>query len=230
MHHRARDITGLRSGYLTAMEYAGSNGRRSLWKIRCQCGKIITMPASEFIKGKQKSCGCKTRELIGKSSRKHGLSGTPIWNVWHSMKERCTNSKAQAWKNYGGRGIGVCERWLESFENFYTDMADGYHNGLTLDRIDVNGDYTPENCRWVTMQEQGRNKRNTRLISTPWGRMCVAEAAEKSGIGATTLHYRINHGWPEDIMFVKPGTVRSCMTSKTQDPDIDSQSGQKQDP
>lgn len=212
MPKRAQDITGFRSGFLTAISYAGSDGKKSLWTVRCDCGKTIIMPASELKKGKQKSCGCMRNALISKSRSTHTMSGAPIWAVWHSMKQRCENPTAQAWRNYGGRGIKVCERWSKSFDDFYSDMGSAYKKGLTLDRIDVNGDYTPENCRWTTMKNQARNKRGNRFIESPWGRITVAEAAERSGIGATTLLYRLGHGWPTDLLFITPDVRNRCMT------------------
>lgn len=197
-------LEGQRCGYLTAICYAGSDGRRSLWTIRCDCGKEFIMAASEWKKQKQKSCGCKRYETIRKLHTTHGMSGTPIWAVWHSMKERCECPTAQAWRNYGGRGIKVCERWSKSFEAFLEDMGPTYQKGLTLDRIDVNGDYTPENCRWITMKEQARNRRGNRRIETPWGLITVSEASERSGIGVTTLLYRLDHGVPNALLFTKP--------------------------
>ena len=217
MHQHARDITGLTSGYLLAISYAGSNGRRSLWNVKCNaCGKMVVLPASELQKGRLKSCGCMRYRIISEKNTNHGMSGKPIWNVWHSMKQRCENPKAQAWNNYGGRGISVCQRWSESFEAFYQDMAPGYSPGLTLDRIDVNGNYEPGNCRWATYQEQARNTRKSRIIDTPWGRMTVIEASERSGIGETTLLYRLDHGITGDSLFVKPDFRNTFTTSGVQ--------------
>jgi len=222
MHHRAKDITGERLFYLTAISYAGSDGKKSIWNIRCDCGKLFTMPASEWRKGKQKSCGCMTKRLISLANSTHGMSRTPIFNVWHSMKERCECPTAQAWHNYGGRGIRVCKEWSESFEAFYRDMGPTYRPGLTLDRIDVNGDYEPDNCRWITAKEQCRNKRCNRYIDTPWGRITIAEASERSGIGVTTLCYRLSRGVEGDLLFVKPDTRNRFTTSKTQEVSTDS--------
>lgn len=217
MHHRARDISNIRLHFLTAICYVGSNGKKSLWKIRCDCGKEIIMPASEFLKGKQKSCGCRSKELIGEAQRTHGMSRHPAYRVWRSMIDRCRLPTHQAWKNYGGRGIRVCARWQEDFLNFWADMGPAYRKGLSLDRIDVDGNYAPENCRWVSDKDQGRNKRNNVLITTPWGVMTVAEASEQSGIGVTTLIYRIRNGCPEDLLFSRPDVTNRFMTSSTPD-------------
>jgi len=211
VHHRAVDLTGHRSHSLTALTYAGSNGLKSLWNIQCDCGRIIQMPASEFRKGKTKSCGCQASALISTSRTTHGMSKHPAFAVWRSMNDRCRLPTHQAWKNYGGRGITVCPEWQTSFEAFWADMGSGYWAGLTLERIDNMAGYSAANCAWVTRKENSRNTRLSRLIDTPWGRMTVAEASERSGIGRTTLHYRLNAGAPESTIFSTPdlGTVLS---------------------
>lgn len=215
MHHRARDITGQTSGYLTAVSYAGSNGKKSLWLIRCECGREFTLPATEFLKGKQKSCGCKTSELIGNHQRTHGMSGHPAYAVWRSMIDRCRLPTHQAWESYGGRGIWVCEAWANNFEAFWADMGATYKPGLSLDRIDVNGPYSPENCRWVSVKSQNRNRRSNRVIDTPWGQLTVAEASEKSGVGVTTLLYRLDQGVPPALLFSPPDVRNRFTTSST---------------
>ena len=212
MHHRARDITDMRLNYLTAVAYAGSDGKKSLWKIRCDCGKEFVMQASEFLKGRQKSCGCMRQKLIGDAQATHRLSAHPMYHVWRSMKARCLLPTSQTWENYGGRGIMVCDRWLESFENFWEDMSPGYQPGLSLDRIDVDGNYCPENCRWVSDKIQARNRRDNRLMKTPQGVMTVAEASERFGIGVTTLIYRLDHNTPEDMLFSKPDVTNRFTT------------------
>ena len=222
MHHRARDLTGLRVGYLTAISYAGSNGKSSLWKVRCDCGKEKQMEASEFMKQKKKgiraSCGCMKRKTIGEKQQKHGMSKHPAFAVWHSMKQRCECPTHHAYKNYGGRGIKVCERWSSSFENFWGDMGPTYKRGLTLDRIDVNKGYAPENCRWATPKEQANNTRNTvYVLGKP-----LSYWREKTGIGKTTLLYRLNHGCPIEHLFDKPDCSRRFTTLSTAGRDINS--------
>lgn len=221
MHHRAKDISGQKHDYLTAVRYTGSDGKKSLWLIACDCGKEFIMPASEFTKGKQKSCGCMRKILIGEGNTRHGMAGHPAYFVWRSMVDRCSLPTHQAWGNYGGRGIRVCACWLEKFENFWADMGRSYEPGLTLERQDVNGDYCPENCTWATYKAQGRNKRNNRYMNTPQGRMTVSEAAETHGIGLTTLLYRIEHDWPEELLFSTPDVRNRFTTSSTADREID---------
>src|SRR4051812_35697984 len=109
-HHRAKDITGLTSDSLTALRFSHSDGKKSWWEVQCKCGKVITMPASELQKGKQKSCGCEWYFRIGLKNSTHGMSDTPMYAVYRSMIDRCRLPTHQAWRNYGARGIRVCER------------------------------------------------------------------------------------------------------------------------
>lgn len=127
-------------------------------------------------------------------NKRHGMSRHPAYFVWRSMKCRCLLPTHHAWKNYGARGITVCDRWLESFENFWADMGETYQPGLELERVDNDAGYMPENCKWATRTAQGRNRRTNVFVETRDGKMLLVEAAEKSGIGKTTLHYRMRHG------------------------------------
>src|SRR5690554_5561079 len=174
------------------------------------------MPASEITKQQRRgvvaSCGCKRRESIGNRNRRHGMSKSPAYAVWRSMLGRCLNPSHQAWENYGGRGITVCERWQEGFEPFWADMGPTYQPGLTLERRDNGKGYSPENCKWATPQQQNRNRRSSRLIDTPWGRMTVTEAAERSGVKKTTLHYRLKVGVDPSDLF-KPADVKNRFTT-----------------
>lgn len=194
---------------LELIAYYGSDGKKAYWMAKCHgCGSYVIVNAAEVVKAHRKrgriSCGCKQGEWLSERRRTHGMSKHPAFAVWRSMIDRCRLPTHHAWKNYGGRGIMVCERWQESFQNFWEDMGPTYRPGLTLDRIDNDGPYSPENCRWVSYKQQSRNKRTNRYIDTPWGRMTVAEAAERSGIGVTTLLYRLAHGWPQDKLFIEP--------------------------
>ena len=128
------------------------------------------------------------------------------------MMTRCTNPHAMNYSNYGGRGIKVCDRW-KNFENFYADMNDA--NGLTLDRVDVNGDYEPSNCRWATRKEQGNNKRNNVVIEFSGERMTAMQWSERTGIGEGTIRKRIRLGWPvEKVLTEKPVIGRNQTWSK----------------
>lgn len=207
LHHRTPDLTGQRFGALVVMSPAHSDGRKRYWEARCDCGNIVVKCGSDLKKEQKRggtpNCGCLTKTLIGEKNTRHGMTDHPAYWVWRSMRDRCRLPSHHAWRNYGGRGIRVCERW-GIFEAFWEDMGPAYQKGLTLDRIDNDGPYSPENCRWVSMKIQSRNKRTNTHMPTPFGEMTVSEASEVFGIGVTTLLYRLAAGWPEDYLLIDP--------------------------
>lgn len=212
MHHRAKDITGLRVGYLTALRYHGSDGKRSLWVVRCDCGAEKLMPASEMKKqaarGTVASCGCKRRESISTRRTQHGMSKHPAYAVWRSMCDRCRLPSHHAWHNYGARGITVCERWAASFAAFWADMGPTYRPGLTLDRIDNSAGYSPENCRWATYEQQANNTRMNRMV----GDKTAAQLAQELGVKRSTMYYRLAKGVPVERLGEAPDVSRRFTT------------------
>jgi len=143
------------------------NSRSRYYLCQCSCGNEVVVQLSDLLRGHTKSCGCLCSELSAERVRlrntTHGMSDTREYHSWAAMVARCTNEKQLDYGHYGGRGIKVCDRWLNSFEDFYTDMGDRPPS-TSLDRIDNDGDYTPDNCRWATWREQSRNRRDNRLI------------------------------------------------------------------
>jgi hypothetical protein len=143
------------------------NSGNKYYLCQCSCGNEVVVPLSDLLSGHTKSCGCLHSELSAERNRlrntTHGMGDTREYKSWAAMVARCTNEKHRSYGNYGGRGIKVCDRWRNSFENFYADMGDR-PPGMSLDRIDNDGDYTPDNCRLATTKEQNRNKRSNRLI------------------------------------------------------------------
>lgn len=190
-----------------AVNYAGSDGRKSLWNVRCDCGRTIQLAATEMLKRRIKSCGCQRGPAISKQRTTHGMSRSRPFRIWKGMRDRCHRQTDPAYHNYGGRGIEVCERWRHSFETFWEDMHTAYQPHLTIERRDNNRGYSKENCYWATAKEQGRNTRKNRIIDTPWGAITVAEASERSGIGATTLLYRIGIGLQSPELFITPSST-----------------------
>ena len=163
---------GLRSHFLevTGIFIREDEGNKRYLLVKCDCGTEKLMKWDTFRRGRVKSCGCWKKKvdaekahMMGTSNEKHGMARTRIYKTWDSMIQRCTNPNCHAYENYGGRGITVCESWM-SFTNFYNDMKDGYEDHLTIERKDVNGNYCKENCTWITLAEQQKNKRTSKLI------------------------------------------------------------------
>lgn len=154
------------------------DGRKSTrWKCLCACGsnKEIVVEGSNLTTGHTKSCGCLRKE----HKTTHGLSSHPLYGVGMKMKDRCYNPQHMSYENYGGRGIKVCDRWLESFENFYNDVLEGYSEGLQLDRRNNDGNYEPENTRWVTNQQNQMNKRSWKNGTSKYKGVCWSKASGK---------------------------------------------------
>ena len=166
--YAVKDITGNRYGRLIAIKQAGTNDNGSTWLCKCDCGNETIVSANDLKKGQVRACGClggKFRKGGASYNYKHGQSRTRLYTVWENMKYRCYNKNAPNYKNYGGRGISVCDEWQE-FEPFYRwALQSGYdpdapRGECTIDRIDVNGNYEPSNCRWVDMKVQRKNQRS----------------------------------------------------------------------
>lgn len=199
------DLTGKRFGRLIVISYFGSvatnsHGRKaSRWRCVCDCGEEMIVRGNSLATGKTRSCGCLQRENVLIINIKHGYTGSSIYRSWQHMKARCLNPKDDDFKHYGGRGIKVCSRWIDSFEAFLEDMGEK-PKGLTIERIDNNKGYSPENCKWATQKEQTRNTRRNRMICYKGITMCLADWADWSGIGRATLAYRLNR-YPPKIAF-----------------------------
>jgi len=204
--HNVVDMTGQKYGRLTAIRCIGTASdfpdnfgkKGKIWEFRCDCGAKTICLGIEVRRGKVSSCGCLAKEIAGARLRTHGMTHHPAYAVWRSMLDRCRLPTHQAWHNYGARGIKVCERWQKAFMNFWEDVGPTYERGLTLDRIDTDGDYTPENFRWVTWRVNSGNKRNSLPVD-------IRLASEQTGFGISTLEYRWKHGL--------------SMTCSTPDPD-----------
>jgi hypothetical protein len=163
------DLTGQNFGRLTVIERVTPVGVRPKWLCQCSCGEQIVVSRAGLRNGHSRSCGCLHRERtsrLGKGNLRHGATSTPTWTSWRGMIRRCTETTNDHWRLYGGRGIKVCERWRYSFENFLADMGER-PEGLTLDRIDPDGDYEPENCRWTTPLVQRHNRSRAEVTPFP---------------------------------------------------------------
>lgn len=169
----------------------GDNYRR-YFKCKCICGTSREVESMRLKSGLSKSCGCLHREITANIGRTHGMSGTREFRTWKHMKERCLNPNVKDFKNYGGRGIQICKRWL-SFEKFYLDMGPAPQNH-SLDRINTNGNYTPSNCRWSTSKIQNRNRRDNVMLRYKNKIRCMSEWAELAGIPVHTINYHVRKG------------------------------------
>lgn len=195
----SENLVGMKFGRLTVMDRESPKSKKAkgLWVCKCECGNVIKVNTSDLKSGNTTSCGCKRKETLRQLRTKHGESNTRLYNVWSDMKKRCYNTKNVDYKNYGGRGITVCDEWMD-FQNFYEwAIANGYdetapRGQCTIDRIDVDGCYEPENCRWVDRYIQMNNKRNNRILTYNGESHTLAEWCEIVNIPYSCLKSRLN--------------------------------------
>lgn len=187
-------------GRLTVLELHSIKKGATQWLCKCQCGKKTVVGVGDLRNGHTKSCGCLHLEIInnGKANFKHGMEGTIFFSKWAGIKRRCLNKNDKRYNNYGGRGIKVCDRWL-SFINFRDDMYQSYlehynkfGKNTSIDRINNNGNYEPNNCKWSTQREQCNNKNNNVLITYKGETLTIKQWANKLNISNTTLWNRLN--------------------------------------
>lgn len=191
---RKRDLNGERFGWLTVLGTDDSphNHPGQFWICKCDCGKEIVVRGDGLTSGHTKSCGCKN-----KRSTKHNKSHIKLYSIWKGMKQRCNNANNPYYKHYGMRGIKLCNEWNDDFESFYKWSIDnGYKDGLTIDRINNDGLYEPDNCRWATRVEQQANRRNTAFISYNGETHTIREWSEITGINQSTISNRRLKGLP----------------------------------
>lgn len=183
-----KDIAGQRFGSLVVIEKVekrNNKDRHAHWKCLCDCGNYAVITSARLRSG-QKTCGCSN----------NGKSTTRLYRIWNGMKKRCYTPNEGAYKYYGARGISVCDEWKNNFFAFKEwAIKTGYNDGLTIDRIDVNGNYSPSNCRWATRKEQANNTRRNRILTFNGKSMNIAEWSKETGIKQNTILYRIKRNW-----------------------------------
>jgi hypothetical protein len=187
------DLTGRTYGRLTVVRRLGTQGRNILWLCECACGESTTVTRPNLQSGHTRSCGC----LVNAQNATHSMSRSRVYRIWKNMLSRCHNTKSTAWQHYGGRGIAVCDQWRQAhgFARFISDMGEPPSKAHSIDRIDNDGPYSPDNCRWATRNVQSRNKRSNRTLTWNGLTMPVIDWCKRTGIPKNTLLTRLNRGW-----------------------------------
>jgi len=189
------DLSGRRFGRLTAVSPSESKNGLSAWLCICDCGKETRPTSGSLVSGNTKSCGCLGRENATRAVTKHGETKTPEYAAWLNAKARCYSPTSTRYSRYGGRGIGMCSEWRSNYMAFLSDMGRRPSPKHSLDRIDVNANYSAGNCRWVTIDVQSRNRTSNVWIEVDGQRMTVTDAAQKLGLPYQKLARRIRDGW-----------------------------------
>ena len=211
---RIKDLTGQRFGRLTAL-HLGENDPKTgkvRWVCQCDCGNVVQVKSNALVTGNTTSCGC----YNGCCHKKHGETNTRLFNIWYGIKKRCCLTYCNGYKHYGGRGIKVCNEWLESFETFKEwALANGYQDNLSIDRIDVNGNYEPSNCRWTTLKQQANNKTDSFFVEYNGVTHTLKEWSEILNINYRTLFSRIRQSkWSIEKAFTTPVRNHQRKTNK----------------
>lgn len=193
-----KDYSGTRFGRLVAVALVERDEDRNnhIWRFACDCGATTDKRIKNVSSGHTRSCGCLHRDITTARNYVHGFTKSEFaaYRSWKDMRGRCRNPKNSDYKDYGGRGISVCERW-EDFAAFLADMG-SRPDRTTLDRIDVNGDYTPENCRWANAKQQANNKRSNHLIEMNGETRTLQSWCTQFGLEPSKVRYRLKRGWP----------------------------------
>jgi hypothetical protein len=197
---RVENITGKTFGRLTVVCYLGRRSQGATWLCRCECGKECQPSLGALKRGRTMSCGCHARDLLARRLTKHGSAVrneplAPEYRAWVNMRHRCRNPNWPGYKNYGGRGVSVCERW-DSFAAFLEDMGARPTAKHSLDRIDTNGNYEPGNCRWATWSDQMQNRRDSVWLTHDGVNRPVKEWVEITGLPRNTIRRRMKKGLP----------------------------------
>lgn len=206
------ELTGKRFGKLVVIREIGLNKWQSVeWLCKCDCGNYHITQSKYLVNGDTVSCGCKKTKVLYEQSQRlktHGMTNEPLYIVWQGMKGRCNNKKSSSYKDYGGRGIRICPEWNE-FINFYNwAIKNGYKNGLTIDRINIDGNYEPSNCRWVNRLTQGNNTRRNHYLTYNGETKTMSEWARIKNLDYSTLRSRINeYNWSVEKALETPARI-----------------------
>ena len=209
-----KDITGNVYGRLTVVSLEELRRGKAFWRCQCECGNTSVVAGDKLRRGITKSCGCLQNELRheGSNHRTHGMTKTKLYVMWCNMKARCHSVNSSMYYCYGERGISVCEEWRNSFDEFRRwAFSTGYSEGLSIERIDVDGNYEPKNCKWVPLKDQSLNQRRSHRVTAFGKTQTIKEWADESGLKYDTIERRINqYGWtPEEALTIKPHQRRT---------------------
>lgn len=219
---RLVDLTGQRFGRLQVLCREGSNKyKKATWRCKCDCGNEKVVIGSKLLIGETQSCGCYGYERRNEGSRKHqtihGQKYTRLYDTWNNIKQRCNNPHHISYKYYGGKGIRVCDEWNNDFMTFYKwAFENGYNpqkdeirkNRLTIDRIDSDKDYCPENCRWATYKEQANNRTNTRFLTYNNETKTISDWAKIFNLNHNSIYRRLNYGWDIEKTLTTPLQIK----------------------
>lgn len=193
-HKDFKDLHGKIFSRLTVLKYNGQNkNKKSLWLCKCECGKEVTVMGSAMISGHTNSCGCYSKDKAWLTS--HRMTKTRIYGIWEGIKARCLNENNSAYKDYGGRGINICSEWVNFIDFKAWAFSNGYAENLTIERKNVNGNYEPNNCTWLTNAEQAWNRTNTVKIIIDGAILNIKEVANKYNLKESLVRQRCKKGW-----------------------------------
>jgi hypothetical protein len=202
------DMTGVRVGRLVGIRYVESRKHVRYWEFKCDCGNIIVTQARGVKSGNSLSCGCLKSDIVSENVTTHGMSRTTEFKCWQNIHSRCYNKNHPAFRHYGGRGIEVSDRW-STFEQFLADMGRKPGKRYSIDRIDVNGHYSLENCRWATDLQQGRNRSNNRFLTLNGRRQTLSAWSIQIGVAASLIARRIDRwAWTIEQALTTPAQKR----------------------
>lgn len=202
-----KDLVGMKYGRLTVLEFVEKRGRFPYWLCKCDCGNTAIKPGYSMMQGYTKSCGCLAKEntvKMQKGRRLYNHSGEKIMSVWRTMVSRCECQNNPSYKRYGARGIYVCDDWKDPDKFAEWAYSNGYAEGYSIERIDNNGPYSPENCRFASPKEQANNRRTNVIVEHNGVKKTIAEWSEEAAVNASTLYYRYHHGWDFGLALIAP--------------------------
>ncbi len=190
------NLIGKNFGKLTVIDESGYRNKKVYWLCQCACGNLCEVPTGNLRSGNTTSCGCVHKESVSKLFKTHGKTDTRLYVIWCHMKQRCYDENIKLYEYYGRRGIVMCDEWKDSFQAFYDwSINNGYNDTLTIDRIDVNGNYEPSNCRWATKTQQSRNRRSNIYFTYNGETHCLKEWCELLSLNYGTVHSRLCRNW-----------------------------------